>query len=155
MTTDVRLDEIGRFAGFGDLSDNHRARLAAIAHRARAEAGAVLMREGDDAGDLYVILSGSVDLSLARGERPFSTLSAGDLLGWSALRGPRVRVATAVATSAVELIAIAGEPLRRLCQADPAVGYAVMRAAFDCVSDRLSDARRALSAIGGSDAKEE
>ncbi len=144
MSVPVRTDEIARFDGFGRLPEPHLERLAAIARRTKAPAGTVLMREGDDAGDVYIVLDGAVDLSLEGATQVFSTLAPGDLLGWSALLGGGARVATATAATEVDLVVIAGEPLRRLCVADPAVGYAVMRAAFACVAHRLSAARRAL-----------
>ncbi len=145
MTEPVPLDEIARFAPFATMSEPHRRRLAAISRRATAHEGEQLMAQGQDSGDLYIVLDGEVALSLANGKQ-FSTVGPGELLGWSVLlRTPR-RVASAVATKETHLVAINGSALRRLCEADPKVGYAVMRGALECVALRLSDTRKALVA---------
>src|SRR5690242_12872732 len=124
------------------------------ARRPRSEdrlAGALLFREGDPPGEIYVVLSGRVSLGVhmgARGEAIVLSLGEGELLGWSSLLA-RKRVATARVTHSVRLICIGASELLELCERDASVGYAIMSAAFEEVADRLHATRLQLLDLYG------
>lgn len=78
------------------------------------EPGETIFREGDTGGNMYVIVSGSVSVSikLPIGEHVTASLNAGDLVGeMSLLTGAR-RVATVTAKTRVELIEISQVAIR-------------------------------------------
>ncbi len=145
--SDVQVGDLCRHPGFAKRDPPHRRRLVSLAHYANAEAGQMLMKEGDDSGDLYIVLSGRVALAIQVEGEPyvFSEIGPGELVGFSALLNQGQRVASAQALEPCRLVALSGAALRRLCAADLAVGYAVMRAAFETVAQRLVDSRQRLA----------
>jgi CRP/FNR family transcriptional regulator, cyclic AMP receptor protein len=56
------VDELRRLALFGGLSDDALRLLASILIRVHAAPGDVIFRAGDDARELYIVLSGEVEL---------------------------------------------------------------------------------------------
>jgi cAMP-dependent protein kinase regulator len=69
-----------------------------------AEAGQVLIKEGQGADDFFVIVSGEADIS--RDGRPVGRLGDGDYFGELGLLAPALRDATVTARTAMELIVL-------------------------------------------------
>jgi CRP/FNR family cyclic AMP-dependent transcriptional regulator len=132
------------------LAADARAELAAIATLEEHSAGAVLFREGDAPGAVFLVLEGRVTLTMRVGQSEASVLSLGvdELVGWSSLLARR-RVATALISQRSRLLRIEASPLLELCERDARVGYAVMAQAFEDVSDRLVDTRMQLLDLYG------
>jgi CRP/FNR family cyclic AMP-dependent transcriptional regulator len=143
--------ELGTLALFSGLRGEE---LEALASTARVESyapGAIVFSEGDPPGDLYVIEAGRVTLSMrvpGRSETSVLSLRPGELLGWSALLR-RPRVATARVVAPATLLAFHAPALLELCERDVAIGYRVMRQAFEELADRLSDTRLQLLDVFG------
>ncbi len=77
----------------------------------RFERSHVLIREDDIGHSMFVIVSGTVDVTVAGEEEPIATLKEGDIVGeMSLLTGAR-RSATVTATTPVEAIEISKEAL--------------------------------------------
>jgi NitT/TauT family transport system permease protein len=105
-------------------------KIATLGRRASYDRGAVLYDVGDDADDLYIIVSGEVEHTLEPGVHArLSTqiLKKGDVFGWAALleKTPR-RLAKAVCMEATEVVRISGDELLRVLATDPDVGDVVM-----------------------------
>jgi CRP/FNR family cyclic AMP-dependent transcriptional regulator len=140
------VDMIAGILLFSGLTREEHARLAEVSVVERFEAGSTIFREGDPSSDLYVMIEGRVALSMRMPGRPdksLLTLRGGELLGWTALLG-RARVATAVAILDTVLLRLPHSDLLLLCEADHHVGYAIMRQAFEEMSDRLQATRLQL-----------
>lgn len=149
MSLAERLARIPRLSG---LSPDDLAKLAAITTLEVAPAGAVLFREGDPSDRFWLVDTGRVALTLkpsGRQETTLLTLGPGDLLGWSALLGTGRRVAQGRVTQDCTLLRLDREPVLALCEADHDVGYALMRLAFEEVSERLLHARLQLLDLYG------
>ena len=73
-----------------------------------------------------------------------STISRGELLGWSALLPGRMWQATARTLKPTRLLAIDGTKLRELCDRDHEIGYAVMKHVLTVVGQRLTESRLQL-----------
>jgi NitT/TauT family transport system permease protein len=105
-------------------------KIAALGRRVSYDQGAVLYDVGDDADDLYIIVSGKVEHTLEPGVHArlsTQTLKQSDVFGWAALleKTPR-RLAKAVCESATEVVRISGDELLRVLATDPDIGDVVM-----------------------------
>ncbi len=149
----VRVDAAD-LATFPPLAGLPRAALNEVAQVTSAEehpADHAIFREGDPAGDLYVVRRGRVQLSQrfeGRGAVAVLTLSDGELLGWSALLR-RPRVASARTLTPTTLWRFDTSALLELCEGDPRVGYRVMAMAFEELADRLYATRLQLLDVFG------
>lgn len=107
--------------------------LRAIAGLAKWESharGDVLYQIGDNAEDIYVVSSGSVQHTLgidAHAIHPDKAVHSGGVFGWAAvLEGQPKRLAKTVCLERTELIRINGEDLINLFKASPSIGDVVM-----------------------------
>jgi CRP/FNR family cyclic AMP-dependent transcriptional regulator len=117
--------------------------LAKVARPVEYAAGQVIFREGDDCAELFLVVSGHVALDLA-GERQLlrvETLGPGDELGWSSMLMGSHRYFQARALEPVQALAFDAAELRRMSEADPALGYAIMRRLVAVVAERLQATR--------------
>ena len=106
--------------------------LASIAGLAKWEShakGDVIYQMGDEADDIYLVSSGSVQHTL-RGNNGAGALESimhsGDVFGWAAVMQDQVRLATTVCLERTELVRINGAALIKLFKSVPAVGDVVM-----------------------------
>lgn len=102
--------------------------------------GSVLFREGSLNDNLYLIVSGRVNLEMcvpARGCVRLLTLGRGDIVAWSAVLGQGLMTSTALAAEDTQLIALSGARLLEICDARPKVGYQLMRRLAHALSRRL------------------
>lgn len=122
-------------------------RLEALAHSKTFFTEEILFREGAYHDGVHFVISGQVQLDMLvpdRGRIPIQTIGAGEWLGWSPMFGEHSMTATAVALETVQTKALNGRELRNLCSADHDVGYFLMRALLQTMSQRLVSTRRHL-----------
>lgn len=120
---------------------------AKLATPRHAEAGEVLFREGGVNHTFFVVVHGHVTLEMstpASGGTQLLTLGPGDILAWSALLGGETMTATATCREATDLIALDGQALKALCEAEHELGYFVMRQLAQALSKRLLATRLQL-----------
>jgi CRP/FNR family cyclic AMP-dependent transcriptional regulator len=121
--------------------------LARAARVVEAGSGTVLFREGQIEDAVFVVFSGHVRLSMkvpGRGEVTLLTAGPGDLVGWSGLISDGVMTATATVMDSARLIALSGRALQQLCDADPKLGYVLMKRMAQVISRRLLSTRLQL-----------
>lgn len=115
---------------FGDASPGLLARTAAIARAARYPAGARIYSAGDDADDIFVVVSGRVEhvFTPEVGARdPLKRMTRGGVFGWAGLLlGQTKRLATVTATEPTEVLRIDTETLVALLESEPLDGGRVM-----------------------------
>jgi CRP-like cAMP-binding protein/multidrug efflux pump subunit AcrA (membrane-fusion protein) len=110
----------------------------------RAEAGEVLFRRGDAAGEMFHLLSGAVRL-----EELGKTLGPGAMLGEISMFAPRrERTATAVCDTDVELLSITADKVMQLYYQNPRFGFHVIR----LITGRLIENLRRGEPVWASDA---
>lgn len=135
------------------LSPAHRATVSGCARLRVFAPGDRIMREGDPADDFFVLRRGAVALETVvpgRGAITLQTLHDGDLIGWSWLVPPYRTAFDARAVDETHAISIDGACLRGKCDADPVLGYALLRAMATVFASRLQDTRlRLLDLYGG------
>jgi CRP/FNR family transcriptional regulator, cyclic AMP receptor protein len=147
MTPDA-LEMLRRCPLFEGFQPKHLDRLLALAFEVRFDRGQVIFKEGEDAGRLYVILSGRVELEAEFHGRnyPVETLYAGDELGWSSVVDqPRRFRATAL--DPVRAVYFEIEEVREECLGDPYFGRAFYESIFAAVIKRLQHTRLRLAEV--------
>jgi CRP/FNR family cyclic AMP-dependent transcriptional regulator len=100
---------------------------------------AVILREGEVGDSVFLISSGSVQVSLwgTRGPLiPLAVLHAGEIFGEMAVLERKPRAATVVAREDCVLLEVAGEEIRRLLEAHPEMQVKM----YTIVRDRLRQA---------------
>lgn len=132
------LSETGFFRGLS------RAQIDAVADLARFDAreeGEQLYRIGQPASLVYVLVMGTVRLSVGFGERNARAgdiLRRGDLFGWAAMTPAcNQRIATAVCLTACTFLVIDGAGLVRLMDSDHSLGYRLMCRLNELISGTL------------------
>ena len=145
MLEDVSIEQRLRQSALGTGLDPQDIRsLASIARPVCYAARRVLFIEGGAAAALSVVCSGRIALDMhvpLRGSVRILTLGSGDLLGWSALVGDGIMSATATALEDTMLLDLPKEALRRLCDTDHTLGYAVMNLVARALAQRLHGTR--------------
>jgi len=109
-------------------------------------AGKLIFSEGLPANRFYVILKGEVALESATGKkdaapRLIQTIKSGDVIGWSWLFPPYKWNFDARAVKPTKAIIFFAATLRKQCEADPRLGYEVMRRVSKVVINRLQATR--------------
>ncbi len=123
---------------FRGLSDAELKSVARIVSRKQAEAGSLIILEGDDCDELYLLEDGVVDVfrtltivtsrhDYGTKERTFRRLDGGShcSFGEIALIGGGTRTATVKAVTTCSLLVIDGRDFMKLCKSQPNIGYIV------------------------------
>jgi HEAT repeat protein len=94
-----------------------------------AQPGTVIVHEGDNDDEFYLILSGQVDIVKQHGASPLhiTTLSAGDFFGDMAIFEHRPRVASVISLAESVLLRLSAGRFRSLILQDPAIAFALFR----------------------------
>ena len=149
QTVDQLLAEAAAFNG---MSEEHLGQIAGCAQNRVFEDGDYLMREGDAADSFYVIRLGRVALEIfvpQRGAVSIETIDDGGLVGWSWLTPPfRVHL-DARALGSVHVVAFDAACLRGKADADPELGYELMRRFIPVIVERLQATREQMLDVYG------
>jgi CRP/FNR family transcriptional regulator, cyclic AMP receptor protein len=104
--------------------------LTRCASNMRFEAGQYIFRRGEAAEHFYLIRQGKVAIEIHAQERGaiiLQTVGEGDVVGWSWLVPPHQWMFDGRAVEPTRAIALGGECLRRKCEEDHDLGYALMK----------------------------
>ena len=137
---------------FTDLSPDELQTLAGCGKNVGFESGERLFREGDAADTFFVVRHGSVAVETfvpARGPMMIETIESGEVIGWSWLFDPYRWHFDARALTAVRATGFDGACLRAKCEADPALGYALMSRFAQVLIERLQWTRLRLLDLYG------
>lgn len=129
-----------------DFQPQQIERLAAQARAVTFSPEQVLFGPGDYNTDFYLIVSGRLALEMPVGRKVLriQTLSDGDELGFSSLITSRPTTFQARALQRVDALAFDSSRLLEACQADPELGFSLMRQLLLIVSERLDATRLQL-----------
>ncbi len=147
--------KIKRYSG---LNTDDAASIANIASLREVPANTDLFTAGEPANKLYILLDGRVSLAIpvpgrSHAESVVSTVSKGELLGWSALLPDHVWQTSAHTIKDCRLIQIPGPELRQLCEHNTDFGYQITKLALSVVGQRLTACRlQILDIFGQADA---
>lgn len=149
---DALLDEHRFFDGLPSATLELIAGCATNVHFA---ADQPVIAENDPADYFYVVRSGKVAIEIEtprKGPQTIETVGAGQLLGVSWLVPPHRWTFGARAVESTSAIAIDAACLRQKCDADPELGYEMLRRFSTLVRDRLQNTRLRLLDLYGSHA---
>jgi CRP-like cAMP-binding protein len=126
--------------------------LAGCATNVHVAPGEFLFHEGGPAETFYVVRHGRISLQMRTPTEDvvLDTAQDGDVVGWSWLVPPYLWTFDAQATEETSAIAFDGLCLRRKCEQDPAVGYALLQRVVQVMASRLHSARVRLLDLYGS-----
>jgi CRP/FNR family cyclic AMP-dependent transcriptional regulator len=137
---------------FSGFKEEYFALIVGCASNVRVDAGKMILREGEDANQFYLIRSGKVSIQLMtpnKGPVIIQTLHEGDILGWSWLVPPFTWHFDAKAIELTRMIALDGKCLRTKCENDHDLGYEFLKRFADIMSKRLESTRLQLMDIYG------
>jgi CRP/FNR family cyclic AMP-dependent transcriptional regulator len=157
----ISPEVLRRYPHFAGITDACLGEVAKISEEREFRAGEQIFKEsgaflatsriyekGEEATHLMLLTKGKVDiaLTLGTGEKVVvGTLVSGDLMALSALIPPYHLSATGVAKEDGKLIQIEAEPLRRLCDENPELGYRLMLSVAKGIMTRLQATRVELA----------
>ena len=124
MRQQARADELARVALFARCSRRALRRLAAEAHVEQIEPGEKVVSVGSPSSQLYVILAGTAGVRHDGTE--VDQVSAGDVVGELGLLFDAPRNADVVATSALEVLSLNRDGLRRAVEDVPGMGWTLL-----------------------------
>lgn len=152
MKTEDLLPFIAAHRQFEGLDPSFLALVAGCARNVVFQAGAYLFHEGEPANDICLIRHGQVRLEIAspgHGSMTFATLGTNELIGLSSLVPPHRWTFDARASELTRAIAMDATCLRNKCDADPALGYEIMKRFMPVIVDRLHATRLQLLDVYG------
>jgi CRP-like cAMP-binding protein len=129
---------------FHGLDDNDVAVLAGCAKNVRFAPGDLLLREGEAASPFYLVREGRVSLEIHVPGRPaqrVESVAPGDVVGLSWMFPPAHVQLDARALDTVLALAFDGACLRGKMEADPVLGYAILKRLLALTVKRLDRAR--------------
>ncbi len=110
--------------------------------------GSIILKENSRARRLFILLQGTVVLSIRRreGELIMEVVKKkGSLFGWSALVSPKTYTATAKALEDVRVLIADGMRLEKVFQRYPSSGWRFLRRLSSIISTRLARAHSLLA----------
>lgn len=135
---------------FNGLDDTEMKLLRPLFEPYSCQAGTVILQQGSPAEFLYLITSGTVEMSF----KPYdgnpitvSHVEKGGLFGWSAVLGSERYTSSAIAIENVEALRIRGKELRKYCLEHPEEGKNILEHLADGVSSRWKDAHEQVKSI--------
>lgn len=137
---------------FAGLDEGSCELLTGCVRNMRFAPGDHLFREGQPADEMYLLRAGRVALEVTapgRGAVTFQTLGEGELVGLSWLVPPWRWTYDARALETVRAIAIDAACLRGKCEADPALGYEMMKRFMPVLVERLHATRLQMLDVYG------
>jgi CRP-like cAMP-binding protein len=152
VSTQSIRDLLARHEFFLGLDSDHLDLIAGCGTNEHYEPGAFILREGEAANHFYVLRTGAVMIEIhaaPRGALAVETLGPGDVLGWSWLVPPWRWHFDARVVEPTSAIALDGACLRRKCDADPKLGYELMKRFVGVIMERLQATRLQLLDVYG------
>lgn len=145
----ISTTQLKTFQFFTGFSDAQLERLVGAAHEETFEAGAQMYKNEDPARALFLIEEGKAILSMDCYLGPHKpalqvtvdVVTKGESMGWSAVVDPYLFTLSALCIDRIKAITLDAPTLRKLMDEDPALGYMVMKATAQVISNRLNHTR--------------
>jgi CRP-like cAMP-binding protein len=152
MTTSesVTATELAGLPLFAGLGETDLEALAAGSSRRRLADGETLVEAGSRISEVHWLERGKLALRVSHDNRwvLVSTLHAGDLLGWSALREEPTALSSARAIGPAVLISMPASELLSLLAGGSAHSQLLLRRLFGIATQHLDESRAQLLQLG-------
>jgi CRP-like cAMP-binding protein len=145
---------IAESPAFAHLDLEHLALVAGCGRNVSFDQDDRLFREGDPANEFYLVRRGLAALETYvpnRGQVTIYTAGPGEILGWSWLVAPHRWHFSGRAIDGLQAIRFDGQCLRRKCEDDPRLGYALLTRFAQLLVERLQATRLQVMDIYGDD----
>ena len=139
----VTIEMLKSYSLFDQQDDVMLARIASFAEEKVIDAGAHLFSQGEEAKYLYLVIEGSVVLTMNVGKKGAQTLEELEplgkdrVLGWSSMVKPHVYRMGAYAKQRSRVIAFEGRKLHKLFDENPSFGYYFLQRLTEVIGSRL------------------
>jgi CRP-like cAMP-binding protein len=145
----VDSNDLRQLDFFNVFSGDHLREVGLISDKRHYKANQIIYTRGEKAGSLFLVCRGMVSLRDSKPGDPGSSLAfeiceRGDLLGVAYFTEHQSYTLAAVCLEDTELIAIDAEKLHDLCEADPLLGYRLMKRIAQIYFIRYETAKREL-----------
>jgi CRP-like cAMP-binding protein len=132
------------------LTDDQLAAVEAAGEWLCCEAGDTIFAEGDAGTDLYCVVAGRAEITVALGgaaeQAPVHMAAPGSVFGELALCHDGPRTATVRVVKDAEILRVGREALRAVFDENPRAGYLVMSNLCRILSERMCKTTRELRA---------
>ncbi len=131
------------FPLFANQNANMLAQIAMLANEEEVDTEHQLFFEGEKAKSLFLVLEGSVVLTMnfpKQGEQnveALEPLGKGEIIGWSSIVAPHIYKMGAYTNQKTRMISFDGEKLRVLFDENPNFGYFFMKKLTEVIGERL------------------
>jgi CRP-like cAMP-binding protein len=145
-----RLNNLDRVPLFKNLDEKYLKLLKPLFESYSCDAGVKVLQQDAPADYLYVIISGTVEMTYKPYDGALITISHVEkdgLFGWSAVVGSEKYTSSAIAIEQLEALRIRGSELRKLCVEHPEAGKEILERLASSVSSRWSDANEQIKSI--------
>jgi CRP-like cAMP-binding protein len=145
---------LGSHPFFAGLNAGAMRLIAGCASNVHFAEGEFLFHEGHDANQFWVIRRGRVAMQLespGQGAIVTDTMDEGEVVGWSWLVPPYRFFADGRAVTPVSATALDGACLRGKCEADPELGYQLLKRVTSVMYQRLQSTRIRLLDLYGTE----
>lgn len=135
---------------FSSLSPGEESRVRRLMKRCTIPENHVLFREGDEGHHMYIVLEGTVAVSVSAGdsdEVEMSRIGPGSFFGEMSIIQGDVRSATCRALSECSLFCLDAADFKTLMQHDPVPAIKIMRRMLNTASERLQRTGSFLSGM--------
>ena len=135
---------------FKDLDEKYMGLLKPLFEPFACPAGITVLQQDTPADYLYVVISGTVEMTYKPYDGVPMTIShveKDDLFGWSAVVGSEKYTSSAIAIENLEALRIRGSELRKLCVEHPEAGKKILEQLASSVSLRWQDAQSQVKSI--------
>ena len=142
----VELEDCSLFTG---LPSDVLERIRGLVREREFKENTTIFSEGDPAEELFILVSGEVELDYTLPNQPGTTLkitriAPGEVFAWSALAGAGRLSAKGRTLKKSRVYTIPGPGLCEILESRPAAGYLVMSRLTALVASRLRDTRLQL-----------
>jgi CRP-like cAMP-binding protein len=129
MSLEQEVELIRQFPIFSKIQPAMQKLLCFSAERLTYDAGQVMFNAGDSADAAYVVIDGTVEISVPTPSGPIiiNTMTKNELLGEIAIVGDVPRTATAKAVSKVETLKISKELFVKIIRENPDAAVELIR----------------------------
>ena len=145
----VSTDVLKKIYIFEDLDKDELVKLAEICNERTLKEGEICFYQNRRANDLHICQRGKVIIKVKLYE-PWARdvilyrATDGEVFGWSALVPPYTYTSSAICAEDTDEICIKGSDLMKLLDANPHIGYIIMRNISAIIGARLTETRTKL-----------
>lgn len=138
---------------FKEIGTAQIQKIASISQEKTYQAGQTIFREGDQAKELYILQEGKVLLEMRIAPYPerspspsavIDVVTEGELFGWSALVPPHIFTLSANTADKCQVVTLDGTKIIEMMDADPAMGYEIVKRLSKIIAVRLKRSREML-----------